>query len=311
MENIKIRKHTFESNSSSSHTIFISEEVLLLDTSLLPNQNGDLILDGGEFGWEWERYNDAITKANYAAISSSGVDRNMLEEVLKEQTGAKNIIFNFSEDWNEDYVNHAYIDHDSTGNLGEKITNEESLKNYIFNPNCWLITGNDNSDGPNQIFDFPITKEDGQIIPFKYTFEIKVKGVQEELKFGEIIDHERIFDNISNALYDKNFNLFNSAENSFNFESYSLKGFFKHHEVVDLENKFIILFSNSIIDNDVRELFDIKLNKSNLLVEKNNEKCKYPEKLDWRVQSKLKKELMNQNIEKYIIRLPIEIIDLV
>jgi hypothetical protein len=100
MENIKIRKHTFESNSSSSHTIFISEEVLLLDTSLLPNEDGDLILDGGEFGWEWERYNDAWTKANYAAISSSGVDRNMLEEVLKEQTGAKKIIFNFSEDWN-------------------------------------------------------------------------------------------------------------------------------------------------------------------------------------------------------------------
>ena len=62
MENIKIRKHTFESNSSSSHTIFISEDVLLLDTSLLPDENGDLTLIGGEVGWEWERYNNDITK---------------------------------------------------------------------------------------------------------------------------------------------------------------------------------------------------------------------------------------------------------
>ena len=129
MENIKIRKHTFESNSSSSHTIFISEDVLLLDTSLLPDENGDLTLIGGEFGWEWERYNNAITKANYAAIESSGVDRGMLIEVLTEQTGAKNIVFNFSSEyWDDEFENIAYIDHDSTGNLGEKINSKEDLR---------------------------------------------------------------------------------------------------------------------------------------------------------------------------------------
>ena len=317
MENIKIRKHTFESNSSSSHTIFISEDVLLLDTSLLPDENGDLTLIGGEFGWEWERYNNAVTKANYAAIESSGVDRGMLIEVLMEQTGAKNIIFNFSDDyWSDEFEHTAYIDHDSTGNLGEKINSKEDLRNYIFNPNCWLITGNDNSDGPYDIFNFPTTKENGEVVPFKYVREIKLNGLTQSMKIGEKIDIEKTLDDLSNLIYgfyyDKNGKCLNGKKGDcYSLEDYALSDFYKQNQILDLQNKFIILFSNTIMERDIQELFQIKLHKSKLITEKNNAKSKDYKELNWRVKSDLQKELLKQNIEKYIIKLPIEVNDLI
>jgi ribosomal protein L23 len=65
------------------------------------------------------------------------------------------------------------------------------------------------------------------------------------------------------------------------------------------------------MERDIQELFQIKLHKSKLITEKNNAKSKDYKELNWRVKSDLQKELLKQNIEKYIIKLPIEVNDLI
>lgn len=141
----KIRKGVFETNSSSTHSISIAvgNNEGLLDT-IVPNEDGVIVLTGGEFGWEIEEYNDAITKANYCAIDQLNNDERveMLKRVIKEQTGAKMVTSIISDDWdNGDY---SYIDHQSVGTSDEAFESEEKLREFIFNKNSILYTDNDN-----------------------------------------------------------------------------------------------------------------------------------------------------------------------
>ena len=136
----KIRKNVFETNSSSSHSIHIEMDSELLDTSLIPDENGVLHITGyGEYGWEYEKYNDARTKTDYAVVYSHYEDsfRDMLLKVLKKQTGAKQIEISGDGD--------GYIDHQSNHTLSV-IKTEEELRMFIFNKKSWLFGGNDNSD---------------------------------------------------------------------------------------------------------------------------------------------------------------------
>jgi hypothetical protein len=64
-----IRHGVFETNSSSSHSISISHDVRKYQT-LFPDEDGAYIFDGGEFGWGYDSYTDADTKANYVATMS-------------------------------------------------------------------------------------------------------------------------------------------------------------------------------------------------------------------------------------------------
>ena len=126
-----IRHNVFETNSSSTHSISISNEVELLD-SITPGDGGYIVLTGGEFGWAWVRFNDAFTKANYCAVDQKSNEENikMLIEVIKEQTGAKDVILNFTDSY--DGPNWSYIDHDSAGTSHKVFENKETLKNFIF-----------------------------------------------------------------------------------------------------------------------------------------------------------------------------------
>lgn len=85
-----IRKSVFETNSSSSHSIHIDTSTELNDF-IIPNDDGNVVLNGGEFGWEYIRFNDALTKANYCAVYLSEVgkyiehDNNYILSRTKEQ----------------------------------------------------------------------------------------------------------------------------------------------------------------------------------------------------------------------------------
>ena len=98
-----IRSNVFETNSSSSHSITISNSNIVLDT-ILPDKDGIIYLNGGEFGWEYDRHYSALTKANYCAIACHYHDNDdgnithynnfsfneeMLIEVIKEQTSSR------------------------------------------------------------------------------------------------------------------------------------------------------------------------------------------------------------------------------
>jgi len=144
-----IRHSVFETNSSSSHSLSISEDSDGVLDTIIPDDTGSITLTGGEFGWGYESYNDPMSKANYLAVFA---DKNadmteMLIKVLKSHTGAKSIIFDFStEDYN--HINYSYIDHQSSMNEGgdglRAFKSMKVMKDFIFNPKSELIIDNDN-----------------------------------------------------------------------------------------------------------------------------------------------------------------------
>jgi hypothetical protein len=150
---IQTRQAVFETNSSSTHSLSISSSSTdLLDTLPL-NEQGEVVLNGGQFGWEVEDYSDAGTKASYAAIyvsdwsgKKSAEFKEVLDTVIKQQTGCSNVVYNFSTDWSSDARETSYIDHQSVegGQLDYLFEDPELLRQFIFNPRSVLHTDNDN-----------------------------------------------------------------------------------------------------------------------------------------------------------------------
>lgn len=193
-----IRHSTFETNSSSCHSISISNTVDLYET-IVPNDNGQIIFNGGEFGWGYQEYNDAKTKANYVAVSLKLYEADGLEtfeKIIKEHTGADEIIYNFSEDGS---TNWSYIDHQSTQQLFD-YSDYDSLKNFIFNPESVLFIDNDNRDSFNLAEENVYTVE---LSNEPYTFGVDLKYVERErLRIGQSaefvwVDEEVYSDQIS------------------------------------------------------------------------------------------------------------------
>ncbi len=146
---VKVRKGVFESASSSVHSVCIPEilEDNMLDfTSLVPNDEDEIRLTGGDFGWEIEEYTDANTKANYMAVyvsqnyPTSVINEvllsTILSDVIQKQTGAKKIVLDV-----EGYIDHQSVEDQDYHWLFEE---PETLRNFIFNRGALLLTDNDN-----------------------------------------------------------------------------------------------------------------------------------------------------------------------
>lgn len=147
---INHRHGTFETNSSSTHSICIASGECR--DSLRPYTNEHVIdgvvISGGHFGWEVEDYWDAESKASYCItwVRQYSNDKEnheeMLRKVIMEHTGSKQVVFLCNTDWAKgDYY---YIDHQSSDVCEEAFQSEESLKQFIFNKNSLLHTDNDN-----------------------------------------------------------------------------------------------------------------------------------------------------------------------
>lgn len=144
-----IRKGVFETNSSSCHSISIAEGNELLDT-LYPNKDGIVEIEGAEFGWEYEKYKDAGSKASYAMIYAIDWSRDkseefqqILKDVIKKQSGAVDVVFKRKDN---DFYPYGYIDHQSVEDedLHYMFEEPELLRRFIFDKNSVLITDNDN-----------------------------------------------------------------------------------------------------------------------------------------------------------------------
>jgi hypothetical protein len=208
-----IRSGVFETNSSSSHSISVADKTkeFVLDT-IYPDQNGVITLTGGEFGWGWFKHNDALTKANYAAVSTlySESLTDTLIEVIKEQTGAEEVVFGFGEDYS--HPNWSYIDHDSVGTCPK---DKDELRNFIFNKNSWLFGGNDNSQPDPTFYHVPEYK-DGRMISPEFKYELSFDGYKKTTKFITKPNEKELlsaFDSIFYGVY-----LFDS-DNGFLFDN--------------------------------------------------------------------------------------------
>lgn len=140
-----VRQGVFETNSSSSHSISIKIKPFKKDNSLMSDFEDTITIETGEFGWGWDKYNDAYTKASYflTYYFDNEDKKDMLIRVISKNCPCNTIKF-----VNDEY---SYIDHQSWDILDE-IHTEEELENFIFNKNSWLFIGNDNDDPPNGFY---------------------------------------------------------------------------------------------------------------------------------------------------------------
>lgn len=156
------RNNVFETNSSSTHSITIADD--LGDTlDIIPmDSDGSITLKGEAFGWSWQRYNDARTKATYCMVHAAETkDRTklgMLRQVLKDYTKASEInleAFGKSAYQEDQLTAQGNIDHQSTGVASEAFDSKETLARFIFDPRSWLMLGNDNDYPPDSFFYYP------------------------------------------------------------------------------------------------------------------------------------------------------------
>jgi hypothetical protein len=170
---INIRQNIFETNSSSSHSLSISENTDGIFDTIDCDEGGVIHITGGYFGSEWDAHNDVLTKINYCATDQKDHPENLklLTEVIKEQTCCSDVIYHMRSDG---YSN-ASIDHESTGTSNELFIDKEKLRNFLFNPSNAIITGGDERFGPPNILDFGKNK--------KYKYQLKIKGLLLTYKF--------------------------------------------------------------------------------------------------------------------------------
>lgn len=186
-----IRTGVFETNSSSSHSLSVAREdqEFVMET-IYPDQNGVISVIGQEFGWGWDKYNDARTKLAYAFQDSPEENHSRIKEVVMKQTGATEV--NFDED-------SGYIDHDGVGTTEDIRYDTEQLRNFIFNKNSWLFIGNDNSAPAPTFFHVPEFKDGRKILP-EYKFELVIDGLKETMKYLSYPYEEEIDDGINSLL---------------------------------------------------------------------------------------------------------------
>ena len=184
-----VRTGVFETNSSSSHSLSLAREdqEFVLDT-IYPNQDGVIRVNGREFGWGWDRFNDPMIKLAYMCQDNQHDDywMDLIKEVVMKQTGATEVIFEEGD---------GYIDHDGVGTTGDIRGDRDEVRNFIFNKNSWLFIGNDNS-GPGPTFFHVPEFKDGKMILPEYKYELIIEGLKKTTKYLSSPDDEELNDGI-------------------------------------------------------------------------------------------------------------------
>jgi hypothetical protein len=227
-----IRQGVFETNSSSTHSISINIDTELYD-SITPDSDGVITLSGGQFGWEWEKYNDALTKANYCAVDCcmDDIKFQMLREVIMEHTGAKNVILNVSHNYDDD--NWSYIDHQSVGTAHPAFVSQDQLKNFIFGKKSYLFTGNDNGCPPPNFYD---------VDKSKFTHKVTLEGSDGEylVMESDLKDIVKMEEVISTLFSYNEHNEFNSNRTSWSSDDrgiYFTQSYSDPNRGIDIKNK--------------------------------------------------------------------------
>ena len=177
-----IRNNVFETNSSSCHTVTISDKVLPYDT-IYPESDGVIYIESEDFGWSFEDRTNPHDKLSYIFIYLmkyyniySYEDRIKIsrEEYDKLEWSEKSEHLKTDEELFNEYIKNSkqfkllkkvvcehtgandlipklpcgYIDHQSIydKDLVNIFDNEKELKSFLFNPKSYLLTGNDNSN---------------------------------------------------------------------------------------------------------------------------------------------------------------------
>lgn len=145
-------KTSFTTNSSSSSFVVIDNS----GKNIFPKFGTELVVDNDfgetEFGWgpgECRYVGDRINFAYLQTLYGSGSHPEwlvMLENVIKNNTGVKEIDWRVTDSYNDAGI-WGYIDHQSCASEGENIEifeSEEVLKNFLFGEGSYIVLDNDN-----------------------------------------------------------------------------------------------------------------------------------------------------------------------
>lgn len=159
MEHKVTREGMFETNSSSTHSLVIRGGKFK-PFSNIQTDLGIVTIYCGEFGWGPSKHTDAATKASYCLTYAKTCVKNPepLLRMLKKALGrvftkcsicfiSKPTIIQIfdAEDCYEE-SNWGYIDHQSEEVGAQAFVDEQTLYDFIFNPESVLIIDNDNGD---------------------------------------------------------------------------------------------------------------------------------------------------------------------
>ena len=133
-----IRIGVFETNSSSSHSLTVSNGEI--QKSTLSDQDGVIVGLLGDFGWEIEHYESQSSKLSYL-LTQIQYDENLTslaKAAIKEHTGFALVV-----------AGEGYVDHQSSDTLNELLYgSDEEIKqnmiNFVFNSGYSFDTDNDN-----------------------------------------------------------------------------------------------------------------------------------------------------------------------
>jgi hypothetical protein len=136
-----VRKKQFETNSSSTHSIVV-DTATTQPSIIVPK------VYGGEFGWEWNKFNQFERKASYMWTLALNWDESNLREKLErlgEQNGVEFVVPS-ENDWC--YCDHGYEHYTKFVEKYPEIEQEDGLWEFLTNSKYWIYLGNDNEGAP-------------------------------------------------------------------------------------------------------------------------------------------------------------------
>lgn len=158
---IQIRKNVFETNSSSTHSLVISNKERAYNYNL-PVEGGVLTIPFGEFGWGPELLVEPIEKLSYLITDRIDLydipedikdDDEAIQSLIRDSEPISEIIdaikyccpeveevrFEFGDSWNP----LGYVDHQSCGTSRE---DGLSIEEIVFSNKVIIMISNDNGD---------------------------------------------------------------------------------------------------------------------------------------------------------------------
>lgn len=132
-----IRHNTFETNSSSCHSITWTNHFKINESTLYTN--GD-----GEYGWGYDELTTPIKKLDYCIVALHYISDYFKDDLdeLVEYFYDKGITIELGDDLKNGEVT-GYIDHQSTDILNGQ-SKPSQIFDIVMNPKCKIIIDNDN-----------------------------------------------------------------------------------------------------------------------------------------------------------------------
>lgn len=130
-----IRRATFETNSSSAHSLTLASPDDPVNQTMYVTEDGVVEVELGEYGWEFDDYYDPDSKASYlATLWQKEFDKmKILVEAIERVTGAKRV----------EFKGIGYVDHQST-DTADCLVTVDDVVDFVFKSSSSFSTGNDN-----------------------------------------------------------------------------------------------------------------------------------------------------------------------